>query len=112
MANHALGPPVCCSACTTHNVSERPHTHAVVARQASVPALEANLAIPFNKAALPGVTMTVGSPRGVPAGAQQVGQEGLIALIQSLFWGREAAQTCASHTLPGLDSAGSHTPFA
>ncbi len=63
--------------------------------QASVPALEANLAIPFNKAALPGVTMTVGSPRGVPPGAQQVGQEGLIALIQSLFWSREAAQTCA-----------------
>jgi len=63
--------------------------------QASVPALEANLAIPFNKAALPGVTMTVGSPRGVPPGAQQVGQEGLIALIQRLFWSREPAQTCA-----------------
>ena len=60
-----------------------------------MPALEANLAIPFNKADLPGVTMTVGSPRGVPPGAQQVGQEGLIALIHSLYWGREAAQTCA-----------------
>ena len=75
----------------------RPH-YIVVTPQASVPALEANLAIPFNKAALPGVTMTVGSPRGVPPGAQQVGQEGLIALIQSLFWSREAAQTCALGT--------------
>ena len=66
-----------------------------------MPALEANLAIPFNNAAVPGVTMKVGSPRGVPAGAHQVGQEGLVALIQSLFWGRDAAQTRAFARIRG-----------
>ena len=72
-----------------------------------MPALEANLAIPFNNAALPGVTMKVGSPRGVPAGAQQVGQEGLVALIQSLCWSREAALTCARAPLAVLRLRGS-----
>ena len=57
-----------------------------------MPALEANLAIPFNNAAVPGVTMKVGSPRGVPAGAHQVGQEGMVALLQSIFWSQGAAQ--------------------